>query len=333
MKRLNIFIYLLLLALLTGCARSERQSAEKTVFAMDTVMELKAYGSGADAALTLAAEEIRRLDAALSRDGADSEIAALNRTGASHLSPDAANIIAKALEISRLTDGAFDITIAPVMDEWGFFTKDYRVPKNAELSKALKKVGSENVSLENDTVYLKNGAQIDLGGIAKGYLSGGIAEIFKANGVRSGIISLGGNVYAIGEKPNGEQWRVAIQNPNGDGHVGSLCVSDAAVITSGGYQRFFERDSKIYHHIIDPKTGFPAENGLKSVTIICRDSAAADALSTALYVMGTEKAITYLEAHRDIEAVLVASDDSIYITRGITDTWQSEYDYKIIEGH
>ncbi|MBQ2663371.1 MAG: FAD:protein FMN transferase, partial [Clostridia bacterium] len=174
------------------------------------------------------------------------------------------------------------------------------------------------------------GAQLDLGGIAKGYLSGRMIDIFKESGVKSAIISLGGNVQCLGTKPDGTPWKIAIQHPCGDGFIGTLSASDTAVITSGGYQRFFERDGTVYHHIIDPKTGTSAHSGLKSVTIITPDSTRADGLSTAVYVMGLEKAAELWRGGKDFDMVLMTDDDKVYVTDGIAKDFKSEFEVKVI---
>ena len=232
--------------------------------------------------------------------------------------------------MSSSTDGAFDITIAPVMDLWGFFTKDYRVPSDGEIKDALKYVDYRRVSVSGTRVSVGNGMKLDLGGIAKGYLSGRIIDIFKERGVSSGIVSLGGNVHCLGTRPDGEAWRVAVQNPSGEGYIGVLPVTDKAVVTSGGYQRYFESGGKTYHHIIDPKTGVSAESGLSSVTVVSEDGARADALSTALFVMGLDGAEKYYKERGGFEAVLVTDSGEVYVTDGLKDNFESEYEYKVI---
>ena len=161
--------------------------------------------------------------------------------------------------------------------------------------------------------------KIDLGGIAKGYTSSRIMDIFKENGITSGLVNLGGNVQALGTKTDGSNWRVAVQSP------------DEAVITSGGYERYFEQDGVTYHHIIDPKTGYPAENGLVSVTIVSSDGTLADGLSTSLFIMGEEKAAEFWKAHSDeFEAILETDDGTIYVTEGLKDSFTTDLDMKVI---
>lgn len=324
---------LVCLIILCGCSATqikEEEYLEKTVFAMDTEMTLSACGKNAHTALEKAEEEIYRLNNALARGSEESEIYAVNANHGGRVSEETAEIIKTALDISEFTDGAFDITIAPVMDLWGFYTKNFYVPSDAELLQAMKKVNYKNAAIRERNVTLINGASIDLGGIAKGYLSGRIMDIFRECGVKSGIVSLGGNVHALGTHTNGTPWRVAIQSPDSSSYICGIETEDKAVITSGGYQRYFERDGIRYHHIIDPKTGYPSDSGVKSVTIISDNAALADGLSTALFVMGAEQGAEYWKTHDGFEAVFLTDDDEIYITEGLVDSYIGDNEYTII---
>lgn len=329
MKRITyILSALMAVFLLSSCAVSKTE-AQKTVYAMGTVMELRAYGKNADAALSAAEAEITRLDNLLSRGFAGSEISKINRGGGGAASADTKAILQKGLEVSEITNGAFDMCIAPLVDLWGFYTKEYHVPTDAEIAEVIPKTDYKNITLDGDNVTLMGGAQLDTGGIAKGYLSNRVIEIFKEHGVTSAIISLGGNVQTLGKKADGSLWRVGIREPEG-GLLGMLEAQDKAVITSGGYQRFFEKDGKTYHHIINPETGKPAESGLKSVTIISSDGAWADALSTAVFVMGKERSVELWGKSEDFDMVLMTDNGEIYITEGIKDSFQSGYEYSVI---
>ena len=324
---------LLCTSLLSSCAKisgSTYEEAEKTVFAMDTVMTLKAYGENAKAALNSAEDEIIRLDTTLRRKSTDSEVYKINTEKSANVSDDTASLIKKALEICSSTNGAFDISIAPVMDLWGFYTKEFHVPSEKELDFELEKVDFNNITAEGNTVSLKDSTELDLGGIAKGFLSQRIMEIFRNNGISSGIVSLGGNIQTLGEKNGGGKWRIAVQSPDDDSYLGVVNVSDMAVITSGGYQRFFEQDGVIYHHIIDPKTGYSANSGLKSVTIVSSDGTLADGLSTALFVMGFDKGTDYWKEHDGFDVIFVTDDDQIHITSGLDGIFESKNNYSII---
>lgn len=314
----------------TNVKNNTVNEAEKTVYAMDTVMTLKAYGENAEKALDDAEKEIERLDSTLRRGSEESEIYKVNTEKSAEVSENTVNLVKDALDICSSTNGAFDISIAPVMDLWGFYTKDFYVPTSNELSEELSKVDYNNITVDNNMISVRDNSQLDLGGIAKGFLSGRIMEIFKDNGVESGIISLGGNVQTLGKKINGSSWKVAIQNPDNDAYIGGLSISDKAVITSGGYQRFFERDGVTYHHIIDPKTGYPANSGVKSVSIVSDNGTLADGLSTALFVMGLDKGTEYWKSHDGFDVIFVTDDNLIYITEGLKNIFESQYEYSVI---
>lgn len=336
MKLINLFPALICVMALSACSSvgtekaALEKEAEKTVYAMDTVMILKAYGENADEALDKAEEEIKRLDNTLRRGSEDSEIYKVNAEKSAEVSEDTAGLVKAALDICEATDGAFDISTAPVTDLWGFYTKEFHVPSENELSEELSKVNYKNISVDNNVISVSNNSQIDLGGIAKGYLSGRIMDIFKDNGVNSAIVSLGGNVQTLGKKPDGSEWKVAIQNPDDDTYIGNVSVFDKAVITSGGYQRFFEQDGVIYHHIIDPKTGYPSDSGVKSVSVVSDNGTLADGLSTALFVMGLDKGTEYWRSHDGFEVIFLTDDNRIYITEGLESIFESEYEYSVI---
>ena len=245
-------------AVLTACGGSKPEKDDtvqstQEIFAMDTYMSLTAYGSNSEEAVSKAVQEINRLD----------------ENGSGEVSEETAFIMNRAMQVSKETKGAFDITIYPVMELWGFTTKNYRVPESSEIADVLKHVSYTNVEVNGQQVTLSDGASIDLGGIAKGYTSLRVIQIMKDCGIEHAIINLGGNVQVLGTKTDGSDWRVAIQNPDSESsYLGVLSTADKAVITSGGYERYFEQDGQVYHHIIDPQTGYPSESDLTSVTIV-----------------------------------------------------------------
>ncbi len=309
--------------------------ATQEVFAMDTYMTVTAYGSRADEAVEEAVSEIERLDALLSTGDENSEIAQLNVNKSAVLSEGGGYLVERAIELYDMTDGAFDIAIYPVMQEWGFPTKDFKVPDDTTLKELLTLADVSDINYDTTTreiSFAKDGMEIDLGGIAKGYTSSRIMQIFDEYDIESGLVNLGGNVQTYHTKTDGTKWRVAVQSPEDDSdYIGVLDVSDKAVITSGGYERYFEQDGKIYHHIIDPATGYPADSGLKSVTIISDDGTLADGLSTSLFVMGKDKAAEFWKAHSDeFDFVLLTDDDKMYVSEGIADDYTSDYDYEVI---
>lgn len=311
------------------------QEASRDVFAMDTYMTVTAYGENAEVAVDAAEVEIERLDALLSTGDADSEIAKLNADGNAKLSEDAGYLVERALELYQETDGTFDIAIYPVMEAWGFPTQNFRVPSQEALDQLLPLTDAGKISYDKATKKISfgvEGMKIDLGGIAKGYTSSRIMDIYKENGISSGLVNLGGNVQALGTKTDGTKWKIAVQSPDDtEDYLGILSVQDKAVITSGGYERYFEQDGVTYHHIIDPKTGYPAESGLVSVTIVSEDGTLADGLSTSLFIMGEEKAADFWREHKDeFDAILMSNNGTLYVTEGIENDFTTERNVEII---
>ena len=333
---------------LTGCGgtRDPDEAQESIqVIAMDTAMVLTAYGKESTRAVYDAEEEVRRLDALLSRTSGSSEISMLNGAGGEMVPVGAeiCTLIQTAGDFTEATGGAFDITIAPVVSAWGFTTDSYQVPDREALQTLLESVGMEHVHLSGGSARLDPGTMIDLGGIAKGYTADRVAEIFQEHAVPRGKVELGGKILVIGDKPDGTAWRVGVQDPKhpdeADGLVCVLNLTDAFAVTSGSYQRYFEQDGKRYHHIIDPATGCPADSGLTSVTVVA-DSARGngtmcDALSTALFVMGEDKALDFWRSGvYDFQLVLVTEDGRVVVTEGLKDGFvemeESGYTYEFV---
>lgn len=308
-------LLLALLLALPGCAPA--QPLERTFFAMDTVMTLRLYEGGDENTLDQAEARVRELEAQWSVTEENSEICALNRGGRAELSPETAELLGAALDMCRRTDGALDISTYPVLRAWGFTTGEYSVPGGEAIAALLPLVDYGRVALEAGAAALPPGMEIDLGSVAKGYTGDALAALLKQGGAASALLDLGGNIQAVGSKPDGSPWRVAIRDPAGDGNIGVVEVADQAVVTSGGYERYFEEDGVRYWHIIDPATGWPARSGLTSVTVVGESGLLCDGLSTALFVMGREGALEHWRQHRDFEAVLVSEDGSVTITAGL----------------
>ena len=308
----------LFLLLLAGCAPAQPQPRlESTFFAMDTVMELRLYAGGDGALLDGAEEQVRELEALLSVTDEDSEIYALNRDGTAELSPDTAELLRRGLLLCGRTDGVLDISIYPVLRLWGFTTGEYSVPGQEAVAALLPLVDYRRVGLDGTRAFLSPGMEIDLGSVAKGYAGEELAAYLKENGVTSALLDLGGNIQAVGARPDGSPWRIGVRSPEGEGSIGVVEVTDQAVVTSGGYERFFEENGVRYWHILDPKTGAPAKSGLASVTVVGDSGLVCDGLSTALFVMGLDGALAHWRTHRDFEAVLVGEDGSVTITAGL----------------
>ncbi len=323
-------------ALLSGCTGSSLISSGTTdsgtattdFFAMNTYMTITVNGSDAKAAAAAAVEAVNELEQSLSRNITSSEISAINaKAGVSPVtvSGETYGLIKSAVEYSVLTDGVFDITIAPVMDIWGFSDGNYRVPAQSEIDAALTHVDYREIVLDDAglSVYLPEaGMAIDLGGIAKGYASDVVQKVIKSYDVSSAMISLGGNVAVFGTKADGSLFRTAISDPqNPDQYIGILKATDVSVITSGGYERYFTEGGVTYIHIMDPAAGSPVKSDLLSVTIITPDGTEGDALSTALFVMGRDKTVEYGRTHADFSFVLVTETGELVVSSALKDTF------------
>ena len=337
MKRtICFFLTTVLLLTLTACVP---KSAGVDIFAMDTYMSLVAYGKDASAALNDCTQAIHLLEQEISRTREGSDVDVLNRTGqwrGSDSGTDAtADILTQAIQYSGETGGLFDVTIAPLVQLWGITSESPRVPAQEEIDALLPLVGSEHLYLDNgNAARLDEGCAVDLGGIGKGYASDLCRDIMTSHGIESGTVSLGGNVYIRGVKPDGKPWSVGIQDPNGDNCAAYVALSDAFVVTSGGYQRFYTApDGAVYQHILDPRTGAPAQSDLLSVSIITTDSGTrADAYSTALYVMGEAEAVDFWRTRSDFDMILITTDGRVLYTPGLTVTIPegSSYDFQTL---
>ena len=306
--------------LLTGCSGAPAQGPESaTFFAMDTAMDFTVYG---DAALLDEAETlIGSLEEQVSVTDEHSDIYAIDHTGSGSLSGNAAELMAQALELCRRTGGALDISVYPIVRAWGFTTGSYQVPDEETIQSLLPLVDYTQIQYDAATgvVTLPEGMEIDLGSVAKGYAGQLAAQMLREHGVQSALLNLGGNVQTVGAKPDGSPWQIGIKDPQGEDAMMVLSVEDQAVVTSGGYERYFEQDGQTYWHIMDPSTGHPADSGLLSVTIVGDEGVVCDGLSTALFVMGLEKAADLWAQSGDFEAVFVTASGEVYITEGLRD--------------
>ena len=337
-RSLRLSAAVLCAALLAGCsaapaaetlpvsetaAVSEDIAVPVTVFAMDTVMELTPYGPHAEEAGARAVARLQELDHTLSTTDEDSDIYRANHSQgqAVPVSEDTAALLEAALRLGAETGGALDISIYPVVKAWGFTTSSYQVPSQETLDRLLAYVDDSAVEFDAEarTVTVPDGMEIDLGSIAKGYAGDQVIALFRDCGVTSAIISLGGNVQTLGTKPDGSPWRVAVQAPDGSSYAGVLEVIDQAVVTSGGYERYFEADGEIYWHIIDPSTGYPAKNGVVSATVVGDSGMVCDALSTALFILGPDKAAEFWRTYGGFEYILITDEGEILLTPGLED--------------
>lgn len=349
MRRLiSLMPALFLLLSLTACFASpaDPDTVQEDIqfVAMDTAMRISAYGKQRAAAVHAAEERIRNLEARLSRTAANSELSRLNAAEghAVEAGPELAELLTAAERYRDATGGAFDVTVAPVASAWGFTEDRFRVPDQSELEELLKKVDGSAVRVEKTadggwTAALAPGQAVDLGGIAKGYAADKLVDLLRAYEIPRAMISLGGNVLAWGGRPDGTPWRIGLQDParpgEQDAFAGILNLENAFAVTSGGYQRYFEENRKRYHHIIDPATGYPADSGLTSVTVVagCTDGpdlpgTMCDALSTALFILGEPSALDFRNSWNGVlfELVLITEDGRVVITQGLAKSFTLE---------
>lgn len=297
MKRFLLLILAISL-LLCGCSK-DTEPAQATLFCMNTVMDLKVWGKDQDAGLARIQAKLLELEALWSATDEASVLSSLNRGAEVQLDPAHSALLSQAEALSVRTGGAFNPKMRAVSEAWGFYNDAHRIPSSQEIAAALET------------------EQWDLGAALKGYAGQECADLLSELDIDRAMLVLGGNVQTYGEKPDGSPWLVGIQNPDGGDNLGIVSVTGtASVVTSGDYQRYFEVDGVTYHHILDPETGYPADSGLSSVTIICRDGLTADCLSTALFVMGLEEAAEFWQESDDFEAVFVTTDGTIYATEG-----------------
>ena len=301
-----ILIVCSLLCLLTGCQKQSRS----TVFAMDTVMDLQVWGKDAEGATQRLGDLLKELEDRWSATSGNSALGQLNRGEDPDLSTEETELLQAVEALSDRTGGALDPKLYDVCLAWGFYNGAHHIPTEEELAAAMA------------------ASRWDLGAVMKGYAGQQSVQMLASLDVDRAILNLGGNIQTFGEKPDGKPWQIGIQNPDGGDYIGTVAVTGtASVVTSGDYQRYFEQDGVRYHHIIDPATGAPARSGLRSVTVICRDGLTADGLSTALFVMGLEKAADFWRASNDFEAVFITEDGKVYATHGAE---FSGCDYEVI---
>ncbi|MGN0132789.1 MAG: FAD:protein FMN transferase [Lachnospiraceae bacterium] len=323
-----LFPLCLLLFSLTGCTvpTANNTSVQDTVIAFDTVVTITLYGTDDTDTLQGALDLCRSYENLFSRTVPGSDVYRINHADGEpvSVSPETITLIRQSLSYSKLTDGAIDITIAPVKDLWDFSSADRNADKTAlpdenALSEALSHVDYTGIRYDEAacTVTLTDpDAQIDLGFIAKGYIADKIKEYLISHGITSATVNLGGNVLTIGNKPDGTPFKIGIEKPfETNTPIEVLSISDQSVVTSGIYERYFQIDDMIYHHILDPKTGYPVSNDLLSVTIISDSSMEGDALSTTCLMLGLTDAQALINSLDGIEAVFITKDYAIHDSR------------------
>ncbi|MBO0564352.1 FAD:protein FMN transferase, partial [Clostridium botulinum] len=313
-----------------GCDSKSEEPVSRETYLMGTIINIKAYGKNADKAVQASVDRISDIENKMSLNISTSEINKINKNAGIapvKVSKNTFDVVKASLIYSEKTKGSFDITVEPLVSIWGIGTDKARIPSKDEINNALKLINYKDVVIneKESTIMLKRkGQAIDLGAIAKGYTADELKKVLLNYNVSSAFLNLGGNVYVLGNKPDKTPWKIGVQNPlepRGD-YLGIVSVSDKSVVTSGNYERFFERNGKRYHHIFDTKTGYPAEKGLISVSIISDKSIDGDALSTSVYTLGLDEGKKLIESLEDVEAVFVTNDKKVYTTSGLKDTFK-----------
>lgn len=333
MKTRLILLLLCLILILSACGSaaepSPSPSAEVTkqtqvVFYFDTVVTMTVYTND-EQLLSDAAEECHRYEQLLSKTVEGSDVWNINHSKGKRVqvSDETRYLIEQALEFSRISDGRFDITVEPCVALWDFTGENIGVlPDPNDLAAAAAKVDWTKIDINEEGVLLPDGMSIDLGAIAKGYISDCIADFLISRGVQSGFLNVGGNVRSIGSKPDGTPWKIGIQDPEGirdQSIIGAVTLSGGSVVTSGIYERGFTLDGICYHHILDPETGWSVQNELAGISIVTENACTADALSTTVFAMGLEEGKAFVESLEGVDAIFVTRDGDIYWTSGLVD--------------
>ncbi|WP_315117945.1 FAD:protein FMN transferase [uncultured Clostridium sp.] len=317
--------------LLTSCGQKvakEEPYVTRENYLLGTIVELKVYGENAEKATNRAMDVISSIDDLMSPNKPNSEVSQINSNSGKNyvkVSDDTLNVIKKSLYYSSLSEGAFDVTVGPLVNIWGIGTDHARVPSEKEIKEKLSLINYKDIEIDekNESIKLKrNGQGIDLGAIAKGYAADKVKEVLAEEGIKTAFINLGGNVVTLGKKTDGSDWNIGVQDPleTRGGYFAILKASNKSIVSSGNYERFFEKDGIRYHHILDTKTGYPSNNELMATTIISEESIDGDALSTSIFVLGLDKGMKLIEGLKDVEAVFVTKDKKVYTTSGLKDS-------------
>lgn len=322
--------------LLVGC-QPKNEKISQTNYQLGTVISYEIFDSSDTEIIQKGIKRVDEIENKMSLNIPESELNHINQKAFQQevpLDDELKNILATAFSLSEETKGLFDVSVGRLVQLWGIGSDHARVPSQKEIDEAIKHVGYQNVQLTKEGIkYSKEGIVIDLGGIAKGYAADEVAKVYKANKVKSALINMGGNVYALGHKPDGSQWRVGVREPfiGSADYCLSIGVEDKAVVTSGYYERYIEKDGKLYHHILNPLTGYPSDMEILSVTIVADQSMLADALSTSCYLLGVDKGLELIKKYPGVEAIFISKDKKVFPSEGIAENIELNKDeYKIV---
>ena len=316
----RLILLIFVIVLLCGCSTTTKEPLSKTGFYFDTVITITLYDTKDEELLNTCFDYCKEFENLVSRTIPTSDISRINTANGSpiNVSDITIGLIKKGIEFGELTDGAFDITIAPLMDLWDIKNNPGNPPSENDIKKVLSHVNYKNISIVENSVTLSDPeASIDLGGIAKGYMADILKEYLLSKGVTSAIINLGGNVLTLGCKPDGNAFHIGIQKPFNEQNttITSVQIKDGSVVTSGSYERYFKVNDTIYHHILNTDNGYPCDNELLSVTILSEDSIDGDALSTSCFALGLEEGQKLIHSLEDIDAIFITKDYEIIDTR------------------
>lgn len=330
-KFLLLFILIFTLSIIsTACNITEKKPMSKNGFFLGTFCKITIYDKTSKDILDKAFNRINEIENKMTINKKNSEVININsKSGLDFVkvSPDTFDVIEKSLYYSQLSKGKFDISIGSIDKLWNIGTDKARVPSHKEIKSKIPLVNYKNIKLnkKDSSIMLKEkGMLIDLGGIAKGYVADEVKKVLAENGVKQALINLGGNVVTLGNKVDGTEWKIGIQdpfNPRGK-YLGIISVPNKTIVTSGIYERYFEKDGKQYHHILDTKTGYPVDNSLVSVSIISDKSIDADALSTTIFSLGLDDGLKLVESLDNVDAIFVTKDYEIYISSSIKNNFK-----------
>lgn len=320
--------------LLSGCTKDKETKkvnldpTTETEFLLDTLVSITLYGDDSKYMKDLF-DLIEVYDERLDAHDEKSEVYRVNKREIDSLSDELKELLEQSFEYSELSNGYYDVTIAPLVDLWDIQNQPTSIPSEEEIEKAKQKVDYKNIAIDGSNIVFKSrDTKIDLGGIAKGYIADKLVEALKNMGVERAVINLGGNVVVVGEKAPNVPFKVALQDPDelrGES-LGVLSLSDESIVTSGIYERYVEIEGVRYHHMINPFTGYPEDNNLKSVTIMSNSSTDGDALSTSVFLLGLEKGLELAESLEDVEAIIITKSNEIYTTTGIGESFDLRND-------
>lgn len=320
-------VFLLLISCSKTSSITSKSPESQSKLLLGTSCKITIYDLPTEQAFSQSFDRIEEIENEMSINISTSEVSTINKNAGIKpvvVSADTFRVIKEAVEVAKLSHGAFDPTVGPLVSSWNIGSNNARIPSQEEIDKLLPLIDYRMITLNEDemSVYLeKKGMMIDLGGIAKGYAADEVAKILKSNKVEKAIVNLGGNVLTLGTRVDDTKWRIGVQNPELErgGYVMIVNFEDSALVTSGPYERFLEVDGVKYHHILDTTTGYPVDTELTSASIIAKESFISDALSTAVYSLGLKKGLALINSIDNVEALFIDSNKNIYASQGFDD--------------